>query len=77
MAPTPSDLALVARAKEFARQYVVLVEALTKQGVPEDAAREEARVTALTLMFEDAAAGAGGPPCPLCGRTQTTPKSEG
>lgn len=75
--PRPSDPEVLARAREFARQYVALVNALTKEGVPEEAARDDARVTALTLMFEDDEAGATGPPCPLCGHPQTAPKREG
>jgi hypothetical protein len=55
---------LGAQATEFAKRYVPLVEALRREGVPEDKAREEARITALTLMFEQEE----GEECPLCGQ---------
>jgi hypothetical protein len=42
-------------AREFARAYVALVEALLREGVPEGIARYEARCTAALLLFgEDA-----------------------
>lgn len=41
------------QAHAFAKQYVVLVEALVMEGVPEDAARDEARMTTLYLMFKE------------------------
>lgn len=62
------------RAKAFARFYVALVEALLREGCPEDIAREEARMTAfsqlqtdddedLALTYDPALG-----PCPTCGR---------
>lgn len=55
---------LGARAIEFAKQYVVLVEALQGQGVPEKVAREEARITTLILLFEEENEEGQ---CPVCG----------
>ena len=58
------------RAVRFAREYVELVAALKRQGVPESTAREEARIAATTWLMEemqqhyDPAMG----PCPNCGR---------
>jgi hypothetical protein len=56
---------LGAQALAFAKHYVALVDALMKEGVPEPVARDEARMTALMMLF--------GPEeeserCPLCGR---------
>lgn len=50
--------------REFAAQYVALVEALQQQGVPEDKAREEARVivTSLVILRPEP-----GQICKLCG----------
>lgn len=39
------------RARDFARLYVALVEALRKEGVIETVAREEARLAATTAML--------------------------
>lgn len=54
-------------ALRFARQYVALVEALQNEGVLEKVAREEARITALIMMFRDGEDG-NGQACPLCGQ---------
>ncbi len=58
------------RAIQFAKEYVELVEALKREGVPEDIARNEARLAATTWLIEDEEAlydpAAG--PCPTCGR---------
>lgn len=57
------------RAREFAKTYVALVEALQQQGVPQEVARSEARASALiqdaavASLHYDPAKG----PCPLCG----------
>jgi len=61
-----SESSLGERAEEFAKQYVLLVEALVKEGVPEHVARNEARIAALTMVWQDE--GAEGDECPLCGR---------
>ena len=53
---------LGAHALEFAQQYVALVDALMKQGVTEEVAREEARMAALLLIFQKDPTGT----CPLC-----------
>lgn len=53
------------RSHEFAKCYVALVDALRAQGVPEITAREEARMTALLLVFQKEEEGEF---CPLCGR---------
>lgn len=58
------------RVVKFAREYVELVEALIREGVPEEMARNEARIAATSWLIEtdepcyDPAAG----PCPTCGR---------
>jgi hypothetical protein len=52
------------QALEFARQYVALVDALMKQGVAEETAREEARMAALLLIFQKDNSTTG--TCPLC-----------
>lgn len=65
--------ALEERVVKFAKEYVQLAEALQREGVPEDVAREEARIAATSLLMEqqahereayDPALG----PCPTCGR---------
>lgn len=61
------------RVTKFAREYVQLVEALKREGVPEDVAREEARIAATTWLFDDLgeAPATYDPalgPCPTCGR---------
>lgn len=48
---TLSD-AIVERAREFARCYTAVTEALVMEGVPEDIARVEARMTAYLAIFE-------------------------
>ena len=53
------------RAKEFAEQYVALVRALMEQGVVESVAREEARMAALVMVFQQNEDGSDN--CPLCG----------
>lgn len=57
------------RARDFAKTYVSLVEALMREGVTEDVARHEARVAAFARLNEndivltyDPAKG----PCPTC-----------
>ncbi len=60
------DQELGAKAREFARRYVALTKELKKEGVPEGVAREDARRTALDMMFEIEHEG---DPCPLCGRS--------
>lgn len=57
---------LAVNAQAFAKQYVALVEALQREGVPELIAREEARCTALLILFEPQEGGA----CPLCGHAE-------
>lgn len=60
------------RVVRFATEYVQLVEALQAQGVPEEIARNEARVAATSWLMEygeelpvyDPVKG----PCPTCGR---------
>lgn len=58
----------------FARSYVNLVEALQREGVVEEVAREEARYAAFSLLQaqdEGSAAVKYDPvlgPCPTCGR---------
>ncbi len=68
MTPRSSELGL--RAHAFAKQYVVLVDALRKEGVPESVARDEARTTALVLLFdaEENAKETTTGHCALCGR---------
>ncbi len=56
-------------ALKFAKQYVALVDALMKEGVQEQKAREEARTTSLIMMFEDGVDEEGAL-CPLCGQAQ-------
>lgn len=55
-----------ADARSFARRYVELTDALVHEGVPEDVARNEARMAAITLLLE--LDGVGGDLCPMCGR---------
>lgn len=60
------------RYQQFARDYVQLTDALRREGVPEDVARQEARLTATTMLMNDLAEfpaydPAEGP-CPACGR---------
>ena len=61
------------RVTLFAREYVQLVEALVREGVPEGQARIEARIAATSWLWSDQdleepkydpALG----PCPTCGR---------
>lgn len=54
-------------ARDFARRYVELTEALQQAGVPEERARDEARMAA-TLVFLAPDHVGQGEPCPLCGR---------
>lgn len=51
------------RVKVFAQKYVALTDALMREGVPEEVAREEARLAALSWMYNEPT----GPVCPLCG----------
>lgn len=66
----PAKRRLSKRVTAFAREYVELVEALAREGVPEDVARNEARIAATSWLMDvaeetyDPAKG----PCPLCGR---------
>ncbi len=62
------DENLGTQALAFAKQYVALTEALQSQGVPEVVARDEARMTALFIMFQgsDEEDFAGGV-CPVTG----------
>lgn len=54
------------KARDFAKTYVNLVEALLQQGVDEDTARSEARITALTILgVADAVQPSAA--CPVCG----------
>lgn len=66
-APTPEAL----KARAFAKAYVELVEALQREGVPLENAREEARMAALVwLQDADEAVAVYDPargPCPTCG----------
>lgn len=70
MAKQPPKRQLAERAVRFAKEYVELVEALKREGVPEEIARNEARIAATSWLVEeiepyyDPAAG----PCPTCGR---------
>lgn len=61
---TDAMLALAHRAKAFAQCYVALTEALMAEGVPEDAARSEARASATMISLANMGSGE---PCPLCG----------
>lgn len=60
------------RARAFARSYVNLVEALMREGVTEETARNEARMVATTeLHMQDIDPRTYDPargPCPTCGR---------
>ncbi|KKN22951.1 hypothetical protein LCGC14_0909940 [marine sediment metagenome] len=56
-----NDLGLQSLA--FAKRYVSLTDALMSQGVAEAKAREEARATALIMMYHENPDN----PCPLCG----------
>ena len=58
------------QALAFAKKYVALVEALVSQGVPENVARDEARATALFLLFQESQENdfVGGV-CPVTGTT--------
>lgn len=66
----PAKRRLSERVTAFAKEYVELVEALVRQGVPENIARAEARIAATSWLMDvveemyDPAKG----PCPLCGR---------
>ena len=64
--------ALAEHAKNWARAYVTVTEALRAEGVTEDRAREEARTAAnfASLLPDEALISSGGPPCPLCGRPE-------
>lgn len=63
---------LIGRVVRFAKEYVQIVEALMREGVPETVAREEARIAATSWLFGetdesqpyDPAKG----PCPTCGK---------
>ncbi len=60
-------------AREFARAYVRLTEALQREGVPPETAREEARLAAFSESMErmDQAVQTYDPakgPCPVCER---------
>jgi len=58
-----------ARVVQFAREYVQLVEALKREGVPEDVARVEARMAAtMWLMDEQSEYDPAFGPCPTCKR---------
>ncbi len=60
------------KVRAFARNYVNLVEALQREGVEEECAREEARLAALMLLQQaDDAEKTYDPSrgrCPTCGR---------
>jgi hypothetical protein len=59
------------RAIAFAKAYVHLVEALTREGVLEETARDEARMAAMAYLMnldEDFYDPALGGICPTCGR---------
>ena len=63
--------ALAEHAKNWARAYLSITEALLAEGVPEDRARAEARAAAnFASLLPDEALISGGPPCPLCGRPE-------
>lgn len=56
------------KARDFARNYVMLVESLIKEGVAEETARNEAHMASMTIlgwMDEEKE----GTPCPLCGKS--------
>ena len=59
-----SDTTLAEEALEFAKRYCALTDALRSQGVVEDVARDEARVTALYMMFQESR-GSGELICPV------------
>jgi hypothetical protein len=59
----PSDIGI--QSKKFAKYYVRLVEDLQAEGVPENVARDEARMTAVYMLYEPAEEG---DTCPLCGK---------
>ncbi len=54
-----------AQAQSFAKRYVEITEALLHEGVPEETAREEARMAAMVLLYEGM--GEHGGSCPTCG----------
>ena len=64
-----ADSELAGQALAYSRYYVALVEALQGQGLTEEKAREEARVSALLFLFREEveAEEAGDGSCPLCG----------
>lgn len=67
---TTTALAMLGQnALAFAQCYVQLVDALTKEGVVETLARQEARAAA-TMMILDMLEMEEGDACPLCGRIQ-------
>lgn len=56
-------------AREFARLYTQITEALLTEGVQEDQAREEARIQAGMVAYGQAYNNSDEhAPCPLCGR---------
>lgn len=67
---TEALLRLAECSEAWAEAYVRLTEALLKQGVPEDLARDEARnaATFAALYRENEEEGDVGEVCPLCGR---------
>jgi len=52
----------------FAKTYTQLVEALMREGVEEETAREEAHLAAVELMHIGDYRPETGEPCPACGR---------
>lgn len=52
----------------FAKSYTQLVEALMREGVEEDMARDEAHVTAMELLHVTDYLNDTGTRCPVCGR---------
>lgn len=67
---------IAAQAREFARLYVQITEALQSEGVPEALAREEARSAATSWLITVSTESNEAPatydpaqgPCPTCGR---------
>lgn len=54
------------KAHAFAQQYVALVDAMIHEGVPEETARDEARMATLSILYSE---GLGNDEfCPMCGR---------
>lgn len=50
---------LTKRAIDFAKAYVAVTEALLREGVPEDVARDEARAAAMDAVMFDHFEGGG------------------